>query len=279
MKFRTPLDESNSNELEVIGYGGIKELEKVAKDYTISTRYSLGMLINLTNRCELLYHNNVLTFGMDYGYQGGPFTDFENIFGQRDFQPKDEYYPRLSNVGFYFLNHFNVVPEKLDLFLSGRFDKDVFTSDILLPYGITDTTRKFQKFTPKIGLNFKLIPTIAVYSSYGLSYDFPALSELSNTLLSSNIRYSLNPDLNAQTSHNFEVGIKGNLIDPESEFMRKVFFEITYFNYIIDDEIVPFTINLQQYFRNAARTNRKGVEIGFKSEPVEGIERIVASCR
>jgi iron complex outermembrane recepter protein len=272
IKFKTPLDDVGTNELEVIGYGGIKELEKAAKDYTISTRYSLGALIHLTNRSEIIEHNNVLTFGMDYGYQGGPLTDFENVFGQRDILPKDEYYPRLSNVGFYFLDHFNLLPEKLDLFLSGRFDKDVFTSDILLPYGLTDTSRTFDKFTPKIGVNFKIMPTVALYSSYGLSYDFPALSELSNTLLSSNIRYSLNPDLNAQTSRNFEMGIKGNLLNHESEFMRKVFFEVTYFNYIVDDEIVPFTINAQQYFRNAAKTNRQGVEVGFKSEPFEGIE-------
>ena len=39
-----------------------------------------------------------------------------------------------------------------------------------------------------------------------------------------------------------------------------------FFNYVVDDEIVPFVIDNRPYFRNAAKTNRKGVEIGFKSE-------------
>ena len=272
IRVKTPLDEANNNELEVTGYGGIKELDRADKNYTISTRYSLGTLIHLTNRSEVLQRKNVLTFGMDYAYQGGPFTDFDNIFGQRDILPKDEYYPRLSNLGFYFLDHINLVSEKLDLFLSGRFDKDIFRSDILFPYGLTDTVRTFQKFTPKAGINFKLLPFVALYSSYGLSYDFPASSELANTLFSSQVNYSLNPDLDAQTSYDFEAGIKGNLVDAGSEFMRKLFFEVTYFNYIVDNEIVPFVIDNTSYFRNAAKTNRTGVEMGFKSEPVEGIE-------
>ena len=106
---------------------------------------------------------------------------------------------------------------------------------------------------------------MAVYTSYGLGYDLPALSELPNTPLSSNIKYSLNPDLNAQQSDNFEFGLKGDIINPESEVMRKLFFEVTFFNYIIKDEIVPFIINQKTYFRNAARTNRTGVESASRS--------------
>ncbi len=271
IRVKTPLDEANNNELEVTGYGGIKELEKADKTWTISTRYSLGTLIHLTNRSEIFQRKNVLTFGMDYAYQGGPFTDFENIFGQRDLLPKDEYYPRLSNLGFYFLDHLNVVPEKADLFLSGRFDRDVFRSDIFYS-GIKDTVRTFQKFTPKAGLNVKVLPSVALYTSYGLSYDFPAINEIATTLLSRNLNYSLDLDLSAQTSYNFEAGVKGNFVNPESEFMKKVFFEATFFNYVVDNEIVPFVIDNRTYFRNAAKTNRKGVEIGFKSEPFEGVE-------
>jgi iron complex outermembrane receptor protein len=271
LKFNTRLDEGN--ELEATGYGGIKELDKTDNQfYTVATRYSLGTLVHLTNRTKILNRKNVLTFGMDYAYQSGPVTDFDNLYGNRGISVQNQYNGSLSNLGFYFLNHYNLVPEKFDAFLSGRFDKDVFKRDIFIPYGFKDTSRVFQKFTPKLGLNFKIIPSVALYSSYGLSYDFPALSELANTPLSSRPSSSLNPDLDAQMSKNFELGIKGNIINPSSEFMRKLFFEVTFFNYIIEDEIVPFVINQTAYFRNAAKTNRKGVEIGIKSEPIEGIE-------
>jgi iron complex outermembrane receptor protein len=276
VRVRTPLDEANSNELEVTAYGGIKELEKADNElYSLSTRYSLGGLVHVTNRSTILDRKNVLTFGMDYAYQNGPISDFDNLNGTRGISLVNAYIPTLSNIGFYFLDHFTLITSRLDLFVSGRFDRDVFSRDISIPSGtFTDTTRQFAKFTPKAGVNLKLSPVIALYASYGIGYDFPALSELTNTPLSSNFRYSLNPDLNAQTSKNFEVGIKGNMVDRASEVMRKIFFEVTYFDYVIKDEIVPFVINQKTYFRNAARTNRRGVEIGFKSEPVEGIELV-----
>ncbi len=276
VRLKTPLDEASNNELEITGYGGIKELEKVEKKirpiFTFSTRYSLGALIHLTNRCEILERNNVLTLGMDYGYQNGPFTIFNVENGQKGLELEQEYYPSSSNLGFYFLDHVNIIKQRLDLFISGRFDKQVFKSSILTNSTKKDTARTFQKFTPKIGVSLKIIPSIALYTSYGLSYDFPALSELENSPFASNIKYSLNPDLGAQTSYNFEVGVKGNLVNRESTFGRKVFFEVTFFQYVIKNEIIPFVIESESYFRNAAKTNRQGVEVGFKSEPIEGVE-------
>jgi iron complex outermembrane receptor protein len=209
---------------------------------------------------------------MDYANQAGPVTNFENLYGNRGISVENEYNGRLSNVGFFILDHVNLVPDQLELFLSGRFDRDVFSSEQYIPFGLTDTSRIFQKFAPKAGLNYKLLPSIALYASYGLSYDIPALRELINTPLSSNIKYTLNSDINAQQSNNFELGIKGDIVNAESEFMRKIFFEATFFHYVIRDEIIPFVINQQTYYRNAARTNRTGVEIGIKTKPFEGVE-------
>jgi iron complex outermembrane receptor protein len=56
--------------------------------------------------------------------------------------------------------------------------------------------------------------------------------------------------------------------------MRKLFFEVTFFRYVVDREIVPFVINQKTFFRNAGTTNRTGVEVGFKCEPAEGIELV-----
>jgi iron complex outermembrane recepter protein len=170
------------------------------------------------------------------------------------------------------LNHFNILPDRFDFFLSGRFDRNVYSRNIFIPFGSTDTMRVFQKFAPKIALNYKLTPSIALYTSYGIGFDFPALSELTNTPISTNIKYSINPDLDVQKSGNFELGIKGNIINTRREFMRKLFFEVTFFDYIITDEIVPFIYGQNTYFRNAAKTKRLGIETGIKSEPFEGVE-------
>lgn len=278
IRFITFLDENEKNEIEVTGYGGIKELEKADRDiYTKNTRYSVGSIIRYSNKSLLFDHKNVFTLGSDYAYQAGPITNFQNIAGSpniSNLQSSFDLY--LSNIGFYFLDHYNFIPEKLDLFISGRFDKYVYSRNNYFSYvALIDTSRSLQQFTPKIGLNYKLTPNIAVYSSYGIGYDFPALSEMTNNLLSSNIKYSLNPDLNPQRSNNFELGIKGNILNFNSDFMRKLFFEVTYFDYLIKDEIVPYQISGITYFRNASETRRRGIETGVKSEPYEGVELVV----
>jgi iron complex outermembrane receptor protein len=280
VKYRTSFGKNFNNEIELTGYGGMKELMKADIDFvSYSTRYSIGTLLRFTNRSMIFDRGNIFSCGMDYAYQNGPVTDFPNLGGNRDINVQNHYNSSLSNLGFYFFEQFNLYENKSDLFISTRFDKNVFSRENYIPYGYTDTFRVFQKFTPKIALNYKLTKSIALYTSYGFGFDIPALSELNNTPVSTNIKYTLNPDLDAQQSNNFELGIKGNVLNPKSEFMRKLFFEVTFFNYKLKDEIVPFIINNIAYFRNAAKTNRLGLECGVMSEPFEGIEVTVNYTR
>lgn len=273
IRFKTRFDEDRQ-ELEITGYGSIKELERTDNlTYRLASRYSLGALLRFTNRSHILDgRENTLTVGMDYAYQAGPVTEFENVNGNRGISVESEFRESLNNVGFYALDRFEALPERLNVLLLGRLERNSFQRDIRIPFGFTDSTVAFQRFSPKAGLNYKLKPSIALYTSYGLSYDFPALSELANTPLSSDISYTINPDLKPQESYNFEAGIKGNIVNPGAVFMPKYQFDITYFNYHIRDEIIPFVINQQTYYRNTARTNRQGLEIGFKSHPVEAVE-------
>ena len=266
VKYRTGFGDIDEHELEITGYGGIKELEKSDNEfYTLSTRYSLGALIRYANRGFLLNQQNTFTAGMDYAYQSGPVNAFENISGSRGVSVENETDSKVSNIGFYFLDHFNIIEKKLDLFLSSRYDISTFSRDIFIPFGAIDSSRIFTALTPKLGINYKLFPDIALYSSYGISYDFPALSELENNPLTSNPVYTLNPDIDPQKSNNFELGIKGNIFNSNSEFMKKLIFDITGFYYRITDEIVPFIINEKTYFRNAAKANRTGIEARNKN--------------
>jgi len=274
MKFLTRFGELGNNEVEAIGYGGLKELELAeSQTYTISTRYSLGGMLRYSNRTLIdQERRNLFTIGMDYAYQAGPVTEFDNLLGVKGPVVNTEYQQNLSNVGFYALDRIDVVPQRFEVLLSGRFDRFAFARNLYIPSPLKDTTRAFAKLSPKIAATFKLTPSIALYSSYGLSYDFPALAEMGNTPLSSNTSYSINPDLNPQRSYNYELGLKGNIVRPDAVFMPKIVFDITYFNYMVNDEIVPFIILQKAYFRNAAKTHRQGIEAGFKSEPFKEVE-------
>jgi len=218
---------------------------------------------------------NAITTGFDFAYQTGPVSSFENIAGQRGISVELSDDASVSNAGFYFLDHLGMLDGQLGLFLSGRFDISSFNRDIYIPFGKTDSTRAFTALTPKIGINYKLFREVALYASYGLSYDLPALSELDNNITTSNLAYTLNPDLDPQRSQNIELGVKGNILNPQNDFMKKMVFDITYFHYLITDEIVPFVINEQIFFKNAAKTRRDGIEVGLKTHPLEGTELTV----
>jgi iron complex outermembrane recepter protein len=273
VRFRTLFGNNNNNEIEVTGYGGIKDFMSTDdENYMISTRNSIGSLLRFTNRSTLMNRNNVFTAGMDYAFQSGPRTIFDNIAGQRGPNVNDEFDDIQSNMGFYLQNQFELLKSKSILILSSRYDRVVLSKNALQFHGLTDTTRTFDNFTPKIGVNYKLTPSVALYTSYGIGVDIPTVSELDNNYFTSNTKYTMNPDLKPQKSQNFELGIKGNILNSKSEVMRKILFEATLFDYVIRDEIVPFTINQNTYFRNATRTNRLGLELGFMCEPLEGIE-------
>lgn len=278
VRFRTFLDSKEKNEIEVTGFGGLKNLETTdILSYRKLSRYAAGTFLRFRNKSKIGKRDNDFTIGFDYAYQSGPSVEYDNIGGHPGLTVNSEIEDNVGNWGVYFYNQFNLLKEKMDLFVSGRFDKFVYSRNSLVYTGVKDTTRIFQQFTPKVALNYKLTPSIALYTSYSLGFDVPAASELDNYFLSSNSgRTSLNPDLNPQKSNNFEVGIKGNLINKKrGEWFRKAIFDATFFDYEIKDDIVPFNIAGKSYYRNAAKTRRTGVELGFKSEPVERVDFMV----
>jgi iron complex outermembrane receptor protein len=273
VRFKTTLGKKYNNEIEITGYGGMKDFMKTDdENYMISTRNSVGSLLRFTNRSNIGNRNNVFTVGMDYAYQSGPRSFFDNVAGQRGPNVNDEFEDLQSNLGFYVENQFELLKNKSIAIFSTRYDRVGLTKNAIQFHGFTDTTRIFESITPKLGINYKLTPSIALYTSYGIGIDIPTVSELDNNYTTTNIKYTLNPDLQPQKSQNFEFGLKGNILNKSSEFMRKVRFEATFFNYVVRDEIVPFTINQNTFFRNASRTNRLGLELGFMCEPFEGVE-------
>ena len=272
LRYKTSFGKEKNNELEFTGFLGVKNLIKTDQtNYTISDRFNIGGFTRWTNRSLILGRDNTFTTGFDVALQNGPTSEYDNIAGSRGLSPNFQSQDAQNTFGAYFLDMINVYKSKMELLVSGRYDYIFFSKEALIFNGLTDTTRAFNRFTPKIALNYKLTPNIALYSSYGIGFEVPYVDELNNnnTLYG---RYTMNPDLKPQTSNNFEFGIKGNILRVGEEFMRKVYFEATYFNYVINDEIVPYSINNNVLFRNAAKTNRQGIEFGFMSIPLEELE-------
>ncbi|MDL1891740.1 TonB-dependent receptor, partial [Sphingobacteriales bacterium CHB3] len=270
VRFETALDEDRKNEVEVTGYGTMKYFHRTAATYRVFNRNGIGASARWTNRTELGGHKNEFSLGGDVFYQSGPIEEYNNISGKKGDLLRDLTDETISNAGFYVQNSFGIINDRMNLLLTGRYDNVVFINNNQL-LEVRNSRRTFGKFTPKAALNYKLTPRIALYTSYGLGFDTPAGNELGNFPLSTKPEVMLNPDLEPQRSKNFELGIKGSHSVDDLDFFRRIFFEVTFFNTKIDDEVVPFELEGDVFFRNAARTNRTGLEVGADAELLYGL--------
>jgi iron complex outermembrane receptor protein len=267
---------NNSNEIEFTGFGKVVDMEYTDYvNYNKKYKYVLGSTLRYVNKMPVFKHENEFTTGIDYFYVTGPLSQYTNLNGNKGDELQTQRIETQGNIGAYFQDQFNIMKQKLYFLFSGRYDKVIFeTTDEL--NGLKSSGRQFDRFTPKAALNYKLSPTVAVYTSFGFGFDTPSATEMENFPYSSNNGLTtINPDIRPQKSRNFEVGIKGDLVNNKREFMKKAFFEFTLFNTRIDDEIIPFTISDQSYYRNAAQTNRTGLECGIKLVPFEETDLII----
>ncbi len=270
IRFRSVFGETRNHEVEVTGYGTIKYFERTTAVYRIINREGVGFTGRYACRYNLFGRAHEFSVGTDLLYQGGPVEFYQNIGGVKSDILTGLTNEVIGNAGAYYQLTFNLLPEKMDLMLTGRWDKIVFDikNQIL---AAQNSKRSFEDFTPKAALNYKLTPTIALYTSYGFSFDSPAGNELDNFPTSSDPTSLLNPDLEPQESKNFEIGIKGNVVSFNSTFFRRVSFEATLFNSIIENEIVPFEVFGDVYFRNSARTDKQGLELGLDFSIIGGL--------
>jgi iron complex outermembrane recepter protein len=252
---------SLNNDIEVTAYGTIKSFDRTAKDYRIINRYGLGLSTKYVNRSRIGKRNNEFSVGTDLYTQPARIENYQNIDGAKGDQLLQLNTEDASNIGFYFTENFEILKEKMFVLVTGRYDNLVYNqNEETLPS--RSDQRKFNAFTPKMALNYKITPMIVLYGSYSLSFDSPALNELD----SPDPVFLYNQDLLPQKSNNFEVGLKGYVFRGDKVFLKKSQFEITVFDIIIDDEIIPFEVLGDVFFRNAAKTNRFGIEMGAQLE-------------
>jgi len=272
VRLNSKFGETLNNEVEITTYGTIKYFERTQRNYRIINRYGLGASGRFTNK-SIFFENreNEFTIGGDYLYQTGPIENYNNIAGKKGDVLNNLTDETIGNSGFFIQNNFEILKKKLFILLSGRYDNVYFDQkDQLL--AIRNDIRRFEAFTPKAAFNYKLTPSVSLYTSYGLSFDSPAGNELDNYPLSSNNGTTLiNPDLKPQKSNNFELGIKGNIVDFDRKFFSNTYFEVTFFNSIISDEIVPFEVYGDVFYRNSAKTRRTGIEVGGNTKIIEGL--------
>lgn len=270
--YNTSFGKTKNNFIEFTGYGTIKALQRTAATYRVFTRYGLGSSFRFINKSKIGDRENEFSVGGDMYYQTGPVSEFNNIGGIKGDDLEALSDETLSNVGFYFLDQIPLIKNQLYFLVTGRYDRVITDAKDLIA-SFKDTSRLFDQFTPKFALNFKVNPRMSIYGSFGFGFDSPANNELDNYPFSSDGGLKMiNPDLNPQKSTNFELGYKGEIINKKSNVFTNTFIELTLFQTKLDDAIVPFTVDGDVYYRNAATVDRKGVEFGLNTKIVKGLD-------
>lgn len=271
IRYSTKFGHSLNHEIVFTGYGTIKYFERTARDYRIINRYGLGIRTSYINRNLIGNKHNEFSTGIDVLFQPARTENYDNIGGVKGDQIFQLTNEKIENTGFYVSDYLELINEKLFILLTGRYDHIAFRlEEETLPS--RSDARIFDAFTPKAALNYKLAPNIAIYTSFGLSFDSPAKNELD----SFDPQKLYNSDLEAQESTNFEVGIKGNNPRPDERFFKKIAYEATIFRINIKNEIIPLEILGDVFFRNAAKTKRTGIEAGSRIEVVRGLDLILS---
>jgi iron complex outermembrane recepter protein len=161
-----------------------------------------------------------------------------------------------KSTGMYLLQELQPTP-KLLISLGVRYDDlNLKATDNYLTDGDQSGSRHFTKVNPMLGVNYALVEKISVYANYSSTFESPTLNELSNNPDNTG---GFNPTIAPQQAKSYEIGTKG-------KYTEGGHFDVAVFKIETENDLVPYQITGQTgktYFRNAGKTERKGVEIGF----------------
>lgn len=195
---------------------------------------------------------NRLVFGYEWAQQSDDRRRFANNEGVQGNLVLDQQ-ERFFNWGSYLLNDLTL--DKWVLSAGIRYDRNLLKADDQkLDDGDQSGERSLPAFSPSVGINYQIRPGLNAYANYRYSFETPALTELANAPSG---QAGFNPDLDPQQANNYEIGIKGGLLN-------RLDFDLTYFHIDTRDDLVPFELADQpgrSFFRNAGSTTRDGVEL------------------
>lgn len=224
-------------------FGGIVDL---GRDY-----FGLGASYNHKHESEK--NKNTFQIGFDFGKQNDDRSRYYNLNGDQGNKTLDQT-ELFTSFGIYAVNHFKF--NKFLLHSSIRYDYNkIEAKDEFLSNGDQSGELKWNSLNPAIGLNFQFAKGHNLYTNFSTSFETPVLSELSANPTNEG---GFNESLKPQKAHNYEIGYKVKT--------KKVYGELALFYIRSEDDIIPYEIETfpgRTFYKNAGRTNRKGVELNY----------------
>jgi iron complex outermembrane receptor protein len=161
------------------------------------------------------------------------------------------------------------------LTLGGRYDRYRFkVTDHLLEDGFDDSgTRDMDRFSPKLGMVYRLHDLIKFFGHYSTAFQTPSVSEFGNVPTGGG---GFNPDLDPEIMSSYEVGVKGmSPVGVKQWPGKRLDYAVSLYLLTVEDMLIPFQIQSEaterSYYRNAGKAENKGAEIKFDWYPARGL--------
>lgn len=171
------------------------------------------------------------------------FSNLEGSQGDVGFDQQESF----TNLGIYVLD--NV--ELGQWYLSGsvRYDWNwLEVEDDFISNGDDSGDINITNLSYQVGLGRTITPSLQVFANHATNFETPTLNQLSNRPDNAG-GFS---DLKSATASTFETGVRWKMPSFQTEIVG--------FITNSTNELVPFEEDNQEFFRNAGKTNRKGLE-------------------
>jgi len=228
--------------------------------YRDFTRYHVGGNVAARKSLAMGGTRSMLTLGMDEAYQDGAILFYTlSPTGGRGTTLTDNKGEGANNFGV-FLQDELTVNDRLTLLLGARYDNVAYSYRSFLPAPpVKSDRRDFSRVSPKLGVNWLVNPTHALYANIGGGIEVPAGNETDPTPGAPPAL--LNPLLDAIRSTTYEVGFKSMPQLRTDAF--SLGYDVALYDIEVTNEIVPY--NGGRYYLTAAKARRQGAEVGLNA--------------
>ncbi|MBS3745976.1 MAG: TonB-dependent receptor [Wenzhouxiangellaceae bacterium] len=198
-----------------------------------------------------------LTAGFDYRDQDDDRLRFDNLAGTRGDRVLDQN-EQVEAIGLYLQNRFRLAPD-WTLRAGVRFDEvRLDVDDRRLEDGDDSGSRTWRETSPGAGLVWRAYDWLSAYVNVGTAFQTPTTTELANPE-DPGAGGGFNRALEPQNARSYELGLRG----ATASGLR---YEASVFRARIDDAIISFEVpefsgSGRDFFRNAGRSTRNGLEL------------------
>lgn len=211
-------------------------------------RYSPAGGLQYVFNAPVLGWKQRLTVGAEAQYQYDDRRRWANEEGEKGELGLHQI-EEVTGVGVFLREDVEILPT---VELTGGIRYDAFFYDVNVKFpseSDASGSRTMDRFSPSGGLLWRADDDLSVFAAYGTAFQVPTTTELVNP-----DGPGFNPNLEPQTAHSWEIGTRY-----ESKGLT---LGLALFFIDIDDELIPFeTLSGRVAFRNAGRSQRRGVEV------------------